>query len=94
MCRCPGVGHRMCTVMPACCGSRWDEHISCPRPVPPATTEAMRMTHAVAAWPPEPARGCCGGVRRPRVCLPRVSVAVSVISSCRALPSHVSGTRP
>eukprot|EP00966_Prymnesium_polylepis_P209399 4850851-Prymnesium_polylepis.1 len=19
------------------------------------------MTHAVAAWPPEPARGCCGG---------------------------------
>eukprot|EP00966_Prymnesium_polylepis_P056432 1305713-Prymnesium_polylepis.1 len=52
------------------------------------------MTHAVAVWPPEPARGCCGAVRRYHVCLLRVSVAVYAISSCRALPSHVSGTRP
>eukprot|EP00966_Prymnesium_polylepis_P094160 2179357-Prymnesium_polylepis.1 len=42
------------------------------------------MTHAVAAWPPEPALGCCGGVRRPHVCLPRVSATVSAIPSCRA----------
>eukprot|EP00966_Prymnesium_polylepis_P193285 4479838-Prymnesium_polylepis.1 len=34
------------------------------------------MTHAVAAWPPKPARGCCGGVRRPHVCPPRVRGSV------------------
>ena len=51
---------------------RWNERVSGPRPSPPACIEAMRMTHAVAAWPPEPARGCCGGVRRP-LCVSPVS---------------------
>ena len=41
------------------------------------------MTHVVAMWPPEPARGCCGGVRRPHVCLLRVrgSVCYLVLQS-------------
>eukprot|EP00966_Prymnesium_polylepis_P178540 4134919-Prymnesium_polylepis.1 len=64
MCLRQGAGDRMCTAVPARCRPRHRAGMSMCRPppsIPPARTEAMSMTHVVAAWPPEPAQGCCGG---------------------------------
>eukprot|EP00966_Prymnesium_polylepis_P256612 5927834-Prymnesium_polylepis.1 len=68
---------------------------SVPPLVPPAFIEAMGMTHAVTAWPPEPARGCCGGVRQPLCVIPVCPWQCLSCPSFRALPNrNASGTRP
>eukprot|EP00966_Prymnesium_polylepis_P063784 1479324-Prymnesium_polylepis.1 len=36
-----------------------------PTPNPPTPQRRPCTTHVVAMWPPEPARGCCGGAGRP-----------------------------